>query len=138
MSNIPSPTTTMEASVERIIGHPLSDTDRQMLIQLRDEYGYDDSDPLVVVLAMMGAYIILTNEIPDKIKKASEQIIETHAVVLRDASMIVAKDLVSTIAGQIHSAVQTRKVRLMYGAVGGLLGAIVMVLLFFFFKRYIG
>ena len=125
MSDLPTQRT-MEGAAAQLVGRELRPDERQMLLNLRDQYGYDDSDPLVVVLAMMGAYTIVAKEIPDKIREASKSIIETHALVLREQSMVVAKDLVGSIASTIHSEGRKRKDRWLDGLIGGIIGALLV------------
>jgi hypothetical protein len=115
---------TMETAIASIVGRPLTDADRQMLIRLRDQYGYDDNDPLVVVLAMTGAIKIMAEEIPEKIRAASKETTELHMAVLRDQSMLVARDVVGSVAGLIHTAGRTKKDRITDGVIGSACGAL--------------
>lgn len=99
------PTTpTMESTVETLLGRKLTAEESQVLIRLRDQYGYDDSDPLVVVLAMLGAHKILAEELPKKITDAAKETIELHRLLLREQASVVAKDLVGALAGTIHNS----------------------------------
>lgn len=123
MSNpLPPPATTLEATIMRIVGHELTAGDREMLIMLRDQYGIDDGDPMVVALAMTGAVKVMVDQIPEMIAKESEKITELHITGLRNQSILIAKDLVGVIAGQIHAASRTRRGRLVDAAIGGLVG----------------
>jgi hypothetical protein len=116
--SLPPVARTMEAAVARIVGRDLTEDDRQLLIAVRDQYGYDDDDPLVVVLAMTGALKIMMDELPERLKKASEHLTEVHQITLKNQSAIIAKDLVGIVAEHIHAAGRTRKGRLIDAALG--------------------
>lgn len=118
----------MEAAAARIVGRALTEEERQILIHLREQYGYDDGDPVVVVLSMFGAIKIIADEIPSRIKAASEAVIEMHITGLREQSMLVAREVVGHVAGLIHAAGRSRKGRLIDMAVGGVFGALVAAL----------
>lgn len=129
MSDIPSPRPrTMEDAAAQLVGRELRPDEREMLFNLRDQYNYDDTDPLVVVLAMMGAYIIIAKDLPNKLIEASKQITETHSVVMGKAAMIVANDLVGHVVGLVNKAQRTRKDRWFDGLIGGGIGAVLVVL----------
>lgn len=127
--------TTIEGAIARIVGRDLSADERQMLVTLRDDYGYDDTDPIVPFLSMLGAHMVLTKDIPEKIMTASQKIIETHAVVLREQSMVVAKDLVGNLVGIIHTADRTRKDRWIDGLVGAVVGVAISAIGFYFLRH---
>lgn len=103
---------TMESSVERMVGRPLTKDELQMLIRLRDDWGYSNDDPIVVVLALTGGLTLIANDIPARIQAASDKIIETHATVLRNQSNLIAKEMVGTIAELVHNAGRSRLRRL--------------------------
>lgn len=130
-SPLPPAATTLESSVERIVGRELSTADREMLINLRDQYGIDDDDPLVVVLSMTGAIKIMVDDIPAMIARESERITELHITGLRNQSNLVVKDLVGVVASQIHAAGRSRRGRLVDAAVGSLIGITVTLVLGF-------
>jgi len=102
-----------------------------MLINLRDQYGIDDDDPLVVVLSMTGAIKIMVDDIPAMIARESERITELHITGLRNQSNLVVKDLVGVVASQIHAAGRSRRGRLVDAAVGSLIGITVTLVLGF-------
>lgn len=112
----------MEGAVARIVGRDLTMEERQLLIQLRDQYGYDDTDPLVVVLAMTGAIKIIAEDIPNKIKTATTELTELHRMALRQESVTVAKSIVEVVAKEIHSAGAIRKRRIFDALIGGVAG----------------
>lgn len=115
----------MESSVERIVGRSLTKDELQMLIRLRDDWGYNNDDPLVVVLALMGGLSLIANDIPARIQAASDNIIETHATVLRSQSNLIAKEMVGTIAELVHNAGRTRMRRIIESVVCAVAGAAV-------------
>lgn len=136
-SGAPSPVVpTMESAITSIVGRSLTDPERKMLMRLRDQYGYDDNDPLVVVLAMMGAYQIMTEEIPLKLAAAAKETIEVHQQTLRNQSMIVAKDLVGTIAGLIHASSRSLQNRTIDVLIGCGIGALVTVIIGVALKKF--
>lgn len=83
-----------------------------MLIRLRDDWGYSNDDPIVVVLALTGGLTVIAKDIPAQIQAASDKIIETHATVLRNQSNLIAKEMVGTIAELVHNAGRTRMRRI--------------------------
>lgn len=119
--NTPMPQTvpTMESAIEEIVGRRLTDDERQMLIRLRDRYGYDDGDPLVVVLAMMGAHKVIVEEVPQKIIDAATKATELHLATLREQSMLVAKSVVKNATDLVGGGSVTRLKYTLYGAAGG-------------------
>lgn len=117
---LPPVARTMEAAIARIVGRDLTEDERQLLIALRDQYGYDDDDPLVVVLAMTGAVKVMMDDLPERLKKTSEQLTELHQLTLKNHTAMIAKELVGIVAEHIHAAGRTRKGRLIDAALGGL------------------
>lgn len=128
---------TMESSVERIVGRPLTKEERQQLNRLRNDWGYSDDDPLVVVLALTGSMSLIAQDIPARIQAASDKIIETHASVLRNQSNLIAKEMVGTIAGLVHNAGRTRSRRIVEAVACAVVGAVVSfgILWFWFLKH---
>lgn len=127
------PADSMEASIEEIIGRPLTTDERQMFMRLRDKYGYNDGDPLAVVLSMTGAVSVLTHSIPARIQEAAQQMIELHASVLRSQAELVAKDLVGTVAQAVYSSGRSRLRRVIEGVAFFGAGAVVASAGFLFF-----
>lgn len=121
----PKTQVTMESSVERMVGRPLTKDELQMLIRLRDDWGYSNDDPIVVVLALTGGLTVIANDIPARIQAASDKIIETHATVLRNQSNLIAKEMVGTIAELVHNAGRSRMRRLGEAAACAVAGALV-------------
>lgn len=118
---------TMESSVERIVGRALTRDELQMLIRLRDDWGYTNDDPLVVVLALTGGLTLIANDIPARIQAASDKIIETHATVLRSQSNLIAKEMVGTIAELVHNSGRTRIRRIGEAVACAVGGAVVSI-----------
>lgn len=127
----------MESAIEGLIGRELNQEERQMILRLRDQYGYSDDDPLVIILALTGAIKIIAEDIPAKIVQASEKATELHLQTLREQSMMVARDMVGQVAGLIHTAGRSRKDRVVDGIVGGIAGMILMIGMLGF-GRYFG
>lgn len=119
---LPPIATSMESASEIIVGRELTADERQKFIQLRNRYNYDDSDPIVALLDIVGCFTVLVNELPEKLKKASEEMTEKHRLALRDQTIYAAKDIVGVVASQIHMAGRTRKARFVDAAIGGLFG----------------
>lgn len=124
----------MEAAVAEIVGRPLTEEDRRILIALRDRYGYDDNDPLVPVLAMMGAVRVMTQAVPAELRAAAKEITELHMTGLREQSMFVAKDLVTNITGLIYTAGRSRLRRTMEMVASAAVGALATGAAMYFLK----
>lgn len=116
----------MEAAAERIVGRPLTGDERKMFIELRDQYGYDDTDPLVPVLAMLGAFTLLVKELPDEIRKAAAETIELHRVGMREQTALIAKETVSVVAEQILATGRSWRGRLVDASLGGFVVAVLV------------
>jgi hypothetical protein len=86
------------ASVERILERPLTAADVQHWNSIQDQYGIADDDPLVIVLVILGIHQHLVNELPKKIKEATESAIAVHRTTLEDQATIVSKGLIAKLA----------------------------------------
>lgn len=134
-SNSSAASLSMESAIAKIVGRILTDEERHMLMVLRDQYGYNDDDPLVVVLAMTGAIKIMAEEIPGKLAAAARETIELHQQTLRNQSMIVARDVVASVAEIIHSASRSRKDRVIDALIGGGVGVLLSMVAFVILKK---
>jgi hypothetical protein len=86
------------ASVERILERPLTAEDVQHWNAIQGQYGIADDDPLIIVLVILGIHQHLVNELPKKIKEATESAIAVHRTTLEDQATIVSKGLIAKLA----------------------------------------
>jgi hypothetical protein len=66
-------------------------------------YRVDDDDPLIIVLAMMAASNGTVATLPDLLQQKATETIELHRTVLREQSIVISKELIIAVAGQIQS-----------------------------------
>jgi hypothetical protein len=85
-------------SVKTILGRDLSSDEVRNLSAFQRLHEIDDSDPLIIVLAMMGANKILMEEVPKLLQQKSTEIIELHRSLLMEQSTAIAKNLVAAVA----------------------------------------
>lgn len=118
-------------SVKKILGRELTIEEVSNLSNFQKYHEVDDSDPLVVVLALVGANTVLINSLPNLLQQKANETIELHRRTLMEQSTIIAKDLITTIAHNIIVE-HWKKQLITYGAifVGGAISAIVFLRVF--------
>lgn len=114
-------------AVSKVLGRALTTEDVKNLNSFQRIYGIDDEDPLIVVLAMMGANRIMLESFPLLMQQKALETIELHKQTLGEQSTIIAKDLISVIA---HDIMRKQWILYMIVFFGG---AIVSALILHFF-----
>lgn len=96
-------------AVAVLCGRDLTAEESQKLAKFQDQQSIGDDDPIVAILALLGVHKILIEEIPERIKKASQDAITVHEQTLREQSTIVAKELLITLARSINDAARAQR-----------------------------
>lgn len=112
------------SQVETLIKRPLTSAEMANLADLQRINGIDDSDPLIVVLALMAKSQIITESLPELLQQKALETIELHRQTLREQSSLIAKELIIEIANSVVLANNHWQARwLRYGGffVGGAL-----------------
>ena len=116
-------------AIQILHGRDLTSLERHSLTKFQELYEINDSDPLVIVLAMMGANRLTLESAPELLQKKAMELIELHRLTLREQATIIAKELITTLAENIYDSARvqnTWKDRLTEFAlvflVGGLIG----------------
>lgn len=92
--------TTIEALQKR----PLTTAEVSTLNEFQQSFKIDDDDPLLVVLALMARSQILIDSVPNLLQQKVAETIELHRLVLRDQAVLIAKELIATLAEDIGKA----------------------------------
>jgi ABC-type Fe3+-siderophore transport system permease subunit len=93
-------------AVRVLHGRDLSEVEKESLIRFQKIYEIGDDDPLVVVLAMVGAHRILLESVPDVLFQKAMEAIELHQLTLCEQSTLIAKELIITLSQHIKSAME--------------------------------
>lgn len=92
--------TTIEALQKR----PLTAEEVSTLNEFQQSFKIDDDDPLLVVLALMARSQIIVDAVPNLLQQKVTETIELHRLVLRDQAVMIAKELIATLAEDIGKA----------------------------------
>ena len=92
--------TTIEALQKR----PLTAEEVSTLNEFQQSFKIDDEDPLLVVLALMARSQIIVDSVPSLLQQKVTETIELHRLVLRDQAVLIAKELIATLAEDIGKA----------------------------------
>lgn len=114
-------------SIKELLGRPLTVEEVTGLSNFQRLYDIDDSDPLAIVLALVGANTVLINSMPNLLQQKANETIELHQRTLRDQSTIIAKELIATLSQNIASANASLKVRGMFFLGGAFIGALIAI-----------
>lgn len=88
--------------VEKLQKTPLSPSSVLSLNAFQKEFNVEDDDPLIVVLALMARSQIIIESAPDLLQQKVVETIELHRNVLRDQATLIAKDLITVVAGEVE------------------------------------
>lgn len=121
-------------NVKTLIGRELNEEEIRSLSKFQQLNGIDDSDPLIVVLALLAKGQLVMETLPDLLLSRANDTIELHRQTLREQSTLIAKELITElvkgIAKDIKVANVDWKIRLIsYGACfisGAIVGAIAL------------
>lgn len=123
----------LKQAMEVLQKRPLSAEEAALLSEFQRLYSIDDDDPLIVVLALMAQSQLLVQTLPDLLQQKAIETIELHRTLLRDQAVVIAKELIQTLSGQIQSANQTwqaRWTRYLGFFIGGAISMGVLIQLF--------
>lgn len=90
-------------------GRDLTPEESKKLAKFQEQQSIGDDDPVVAILALLGVHKILIEEIPDRIKKASQDAITVHEQTLREQSTIIAKELLLALTRSINDAARAQR-----------------------------
>jgi len=94
-------------AMEVLQKRPLTATEAAQLSDFQRLYLIDDDDPLIVVLALMAQSQLSVQTLPDLLQQKAIETIELHRTLLREQSVVIAKELIHTLSGQIRDANRT-------------------------------
>lgn len=92
------------ATVEALMKRPLTVEEMENLADFQRINGIDDSDPLLVVLALMAKSQLAVESLPALLQQKAIETIELHRQTLREQSTLIAKELITALAQNIESA----------------------------------
>jgi hypothetical protein len=95
-------------SVRVFQGRDLTVEEKDSLIKFQEIYEISDDDPLVAVLAMIGAHKILMESAPGLIFQKAIETIELHQQTLQEQSTLIAKELIAALSHNIIMAAKER------------------------------
>lgn len=87
----------MEAALEALLGHEPSSDELAKVYRVKDVLGLADHDAIWTVLLALGYYGTLYEEIPEKIRAASLDIIAQQRMMLEPAARAVETQMAGTI-----------------------------------------
>jgi hypothetical protein len=119
----------MTTNIAQILGRSLTQEETISIANFQSRYDIDDSDPIAIVLALVGANTVLMNSIPALLQQKAEETIELHRRTLMDQSTIIAKELIANLSEVIAHQNTSLKVRLVYTLSGTLCGSILTAVL---------
>ena len=120
--------TDINKSIEQLLSRPLTGEEIIGLNNFKQLYDIDDSDPLAIVLALVGANTVLINSMPDLLQQKAKDTIELHRNTLREQSTIIAKELIGTLSSNIAGANASYKTVAIWFAGGSIFGGILTLL----------
>jgi hypothetical protein len=91
------------STVEALQKRPCTPEEISNLAELQNLYRISDDDPLIVVLALMARSQLMVGTLPDLLQQKAIETIELHRTVLREQSVLISKELITTIAQNIQS-----------------------------------
>lgn len=100
----------LESIIEKLQKRPLTKEESLSINEFKSHFNIDDEDPLVVVLALMARSQIILESMPNNLEKKANETIELHRTLLRDQSVVIAKELISVIAENIEKNSINKKI----------------------------
>jgi len=123
---------TLVSTIEALKKSPLSTDEASMVREFQSQFGIDDDDPLVVVLAIMIRSQIILETAPDLLQQKVIETIELHKTNLREQAVLSAKELVADIAATILNQQKNLTViwrqRLIWAGIGAGMATLLFVL----------
>jgi hypothetical protein len=91
------PNSGLIAAVEKVVGKEMSKDQVTYWQNIQNTYGVSDEDPLVMVLILLGVHQHLFNDLPERIKEATDRAITIHRTTLEDQATIVSKNILAKV-----------------------------------------
>lgn len=92
------------ANIEALMKRKLTAEETAKLADFQSVFKIADDDPIIVVLGMMAMNQMVAEQLPERLKKHAIETIELHRIVLQEQSVLMSKELIATIAGQVRLA----------------------------------
>lgn len=99
------------STLETLMKRPLTPEETSNIAEFQRVNEIDDTDPLLVVLALMAKNQLIVEALPELLQQKALETIELHRQALREQSTLIAKDLITVLAQNIESANVDWKVR---------------------------
>lgn len=96
--------TDINKSIALLLNRTLTTEEIIGLNNFKNLYEIDETDPLAIVLALVGANTVLMNSMPDLLQQKASETMELHRMTLRDQSTLIAKELILTLSSNIAEA----------------------------------
>ena len=122
------------SNVEQILGRTVTPEQANDLNQFQKQFGIEDADPVIVVLALVSANKVLMEEIPKLLQQKAAETIELHRQTLITQSSLIAKELIHVLASSIDTSKKSKD-RLIPYVISFFMGAI-SIGLFLIFLRH--
>ena len=107
----------LTSSVEALMSRKLTTEESVNLASFQRSHDMDDSDPLIIVLAMMAKNGLIAESIPNLLQQKAMEMITLHEQTLIKQSAYIAKELIATISKEVVSTNEAWKARwLRYGS----------------------
>lgn len=101
------------STIEGLQKRPLTVDESTSIKNFQKAFDIEDDDPLVVVLALMSRSQLILESMPTLLQQKSNETMELHRTVLREQSVLIAKELISDVAQHIDAANRALKARLL-------------------------
>ena len=98
-------------TIETLQKRSLTAEEVSSLNEFQHSFKIDDDDPLLVVLALMARSQIIVESVPNLLQQKVNETIELHRLVLRDQAVLIAKELIATLAEDIKTATSKNQTR---------------------------
>lgn len=122
-------------SVEAVMGRKLTPDEAVNIASLQRIHEMDDSDPLIIVLALMAKNGLIAESIPNLLQQKAMEMIALHEQTLIRQSAYIAKELIATISKEVVSTNEAWRVRWMRYGGFFLAGALCMEVISFIIKH---
>ena len=94
----------LASNVESLIRRKLTADEAMRMSDFQSLFNIANDDPIIVVLAMMAMNQIAADDLPEQLRKHAIETIELHRIVLQEQTLLISKELITTIAGKVKIA----------------------------------
>lgn len=98
-------------TVEALQKRPLTASEAESLNEFQRTFQIANDDPLIVVLALLASNQIAFDRAPELLRQKVNETIELHRVVLREQSVLIAKELIVDLGRELQLLVGTARQR---------------------------